>query len=85
MNIDGLNTQFAKLQTIGEVTSELDRIFRKLDAALQQQPNFRVLTDPNAPVPESDPTGTVIFQLNASNVVRIGIYNQKTRTVYFNA
>lgn len=64
-----------KSSKVEDLVPKLEEIFQKLFAILQKQPNFHLDTDPSTPIPNSLEPNTIVFQLTATNTLRLGIFD----------
>lgn len=62
-------------KTVEDLCSQLNVVFSKLFATLQNQPNFHLDVDPSTPLPSNLPPKTIIFQLTANNTLRLAIFD----------
>lgn len=74
MQID-IDCNFAGAKTVEELGRMVNDAFGKLFAKLQNQPTFHLDTDPTTPLPENLPPNTIVFQLTATNTLRLGLWD----------
>lgn len=70
-----IDSQFDSAKDLKELTKMLTERFQKLEQDLQKQPEFLLVQSAEQNVSKNTPTNTIVFQLDATAIVKTGYYN----------